>query len=105
MKKKLFAVHDAKIGLYAEPFFLLTTADAVRGWITVSNDQNTQIGKYPEDFTLFELGEYDDETGVVANHQVPLSLGLALNYRKPVDTSFPFGKNQQPTDTASKGMQ
>lgn len=56
MKKKTYCVYDSKVGVYGTPFYFLTHGQALRGWVDIANDPNTEIGKHPEDFTLFELG-------------------------------------------------
>lgn len=78
MKIQIFAVYDASTQMYAQPNFLASTLVAKRMWPEAANDPNTQIGKYPQDFTLFHLGEYDDETGKFTNLHTPVSLGTAL---------------------------
>ena len=60
MLHKIFSVFDSKAELYLTPFFMKTKGEAVRGFEDVANDKNSAIGRHPEDYTLFELGEYDD---------------------------------------------
>lgn len=80
-KKLVYSVFDSKVGMYAQPFFMRTKAEALRGWQTVANDPETNIAKFPEDYSLFELGEYDEERGAFMNHPAPLNLGLASQYQ------------------------
>lgn len=82
MKLKMYAVYDSKVETYAQPFFLPTNGAAIRSWIGAVNDETTMFAKHPEDYTLFELGEYDDETGKTENLHTPKSLGTALEYKK-----------------------
>lgn len=80
MAKKIFAVYDAAVSAYKNPFFMDTSGQAIRGWIDVVNDEKTEFNKHPDDFTLFELGEYDELNGVFENHNTPISHGTALKY-------------------------
>ncbi|WNK13759.1 MAG: nonstructural protein [Microvirus sp.] len=89
-KTKVFTVYDSKIGLYNTPFHLLSTGEALRGWAEIVNDPESKICKYPEDFTLFELGEYDQETGRFHNLNTPLSLGLAVQAKYKPTTDAPL---------------
>lgn len=82
MKLKIFSVYDAKAEAYMTPFFLQTKGQAIRGFMDLVSDKNTNVAKYPEDFTLFELGEYDDGRGSFVSHQTPISLGTALELKK-----------------------
>lgn len=75
---KMFAVYDSKVGAYMAPFFMQSSGQALRAFIDTAQDKETQIGKHPEDFTLFELGEYDDSCASLHQLDVPTSLGVAL---------------------------
>lgn len=78
MKLKIYSVYDAKLEAYMQPFFMQTRGQALRAFTDTCNDTNTQFSKHPEDFTLFELGEYDDESGLFTNLEAKISLGTAL---------------------------
>jgi len=83
MVLKAYSVYDAKVQLYTKPFFLRTKGEALRSWIDTANDPESEIYVHAEDYTLFELGEYDEESGQLENHPAPISVGCALEYRKP----------------------
>jgi hypothetical protein len=83
MVKNVYAVYDSKVNHYDQPFLMHSRGEALRSWITIVNDQSTSFFKYPEDFSLMELGEYDNITGKYKNHDVPVNLGLASNFKKP----------------------
>ncbi|QXP44345.1 MAG: nonstructural protein [Arizlama microvirus] len=80
MKLLMFTVYDCKVERYLQPFFMQTKGQALRAWTDSVNDSNTNFHKHPEDFTLFEIGSYDDETGKVENHLTPISSGTAMEY-------------------------
>jgi len=82
MKSKIFTTYDSKAEAYLQPFFMGTRGEAIRGWQTVVNDPKTQFNKYPSDFTLFEIGEYDETTGEITAHTAKVSLGVALEFLK-----------------------
>lgn len=62
----LYSIYDSKAGIYNKPFYLLNNAVAMRTAIDLLSDPNTDVGRHPEDFTLFKIGTYDDNTGQVA---------------------------------------
>lgn len=72
---KIFSIHDSKAQAYFPPFFLPTIAMAVRTFEDMANDKNNNIGKHPEDFTLFHIGEFDDTTSIIE----PSSPSTAIN--------------------------
>lgn len=81
-KLKVFAVYDSKLEAYARPFFMQTQGQALRGFMDVVNDPQTEISKHPEDFTLFYLADYNEDSGKFENHPAPQALGVALEYHQ-----------------------
>lgn len=81
---KVFVVYDSKVEAYSSPFLLTTVGQAVRSWVDVVNDPQTQFAMHPEDYTLFEIAEYDDQTGLYNNLKAHISHGTALEYRREV---------------------
>lgn len=43
-------------------------------------NRDSNLAKHPEDFALFHLGYYDDETGAVTSLPQPEQIALAINY-------------------------
>lgn len=83
MKLKMFTVHDVKAEAYLQPFFLHTKGQAIRSITEAVSNPEHQFAKYPADFTLFELGEYDDSNGQITSHAAPISLGNLLEFNIP----------------------
>ena len=82
MKVQIISVYDSKTKVFGQPQYFINIPTALRSWgDTVNNPQDTTY-KHPEDFTLFHLGEYDDENGTFTNLTTPQSLGSALQYRQ-----------------------
>ncbi len=66
MKHKIFSIFDSKAGAYLPPFCLGQTAMALRVFSDCVNSGDHQFGKHPGDYTLFELGTFDDSVCVVS---------------------------------------
>lgn len=79
---KVLTVYDSKAAAYLPPFYMRTTAEAVRAYEATSNDPESNMCKYPEDYTLFEIGTWDDNNGEIEMYEVKKSLGLAIEYKK-----------------------
>jgi len=64
---KLYSVNDAKAGFYGNPFSARTNSEAMRNFQQAINDTNPNnlMNAHPADFSLFEIGEFDDETGQI----------------------------------------
>lgn len=81
---KMFAVKDMKAQLYQRPFFSLSIADATRGFEVISNEGDSMVSKFPNDFRLFYLADFDVETGAIKTLEFPQDLGSAADFkRKP----------------------
>lgn len=85
MRAKLFSVYDSKITSYLTPFTMNARGAALRAWEDLVNDPKTQFCKHAADYTLFELGEWDDEKGIVLNHPAPISLGNGLEFQRKTE--------------------
>lgn len=83
----LYAILDNKAEFYRGPYCARSRAEALRDFQRVANETETQIGRHPEDFTLYVIGEFNDITGEVIPH-AHASLGKAVDYVQ---------KNQLPT--------
>lgn len=63
MKHVVVSVFDAATELYGRPVFVSAVGVAVRSFGDEVNRGEGDVGKHPEDFSLFQLGEFDDATG------------------------------------------
>lgn len=82
MVRKIFCVYDSKVGAYLQPFFAASKGEAIRSFSDVCNDSNSMFYKHSEDYTLFELGSFDDQSAVLTSNNTPISLGLAHDFKK-----------------------
>lgn len=87
MKIKMFCVYDSKVEMFLQPFFMLARGEALRAWESTVNDPQTQFSRFPSDFTLFEIGEYDQATGSCEMWKAKVSLGTALEFKKTAPTA------------------
>lgn len=63
MKLNIYSIYDRKAGAYLPPFTFRSHAEAIRAIQQTAVSKESNLGKYPEDFTLRLLGEFDDDTG------------------------------------------
>lgn len=85
MKLQVFSVFDSAANLFLEPFQCRTIEEAIRRFrSTVNHPEGSLISEYPEDYTLFHLGEFDQETGSLVSNNTPHSLGVAVTFMEQV---------------------
>lgn len=58
---QIFAVYDSKAKAYNTPFFMHTKEMAIREFTNASISSESIFFNHPLDYTLFHLGEYNDE--------------------------------------------
>lgn len=61
--QKIYSVKDLKAKQFSPPFFLKTDGLAHRAFSETIEKGNNDWSKYPEDFSLHYLGEFNPETG------------------------------------------
>lgn len=83
---KLFSVFDSKAEAFNTPMFFQSTGVAIRSFSAAASDEKTDISRFAADYTLFELGEFDEHSGKFTILPAPVSLGNALQL-KVSDTS------------------
>lgn len=79
---KVFGIYDSKVGAYLPPFMMKTIGEAERALSSHVNDLQHNFCKYAEDFTLFELGSWNDDTGKYDLHDTPRSISVLMHYKK-----------------------
>nr|QJB19888.1 MAG: nonstructural protein [Microvirus sp.] len=81
MLHKVFAIRDSKAEFFNQPFFQKTHGEAERNFKSLVKDDKSMIGKYPEDYDLYFIGEYDDQKGVLKSLETPQHIvkAIALN--------------------------
>ncbi len=78
MKQVICTVKDRAADAYGRPMFVPSAGVAIRSFSDEINRDNAdnQLFNHPDDFDLYELGEFDDNTGLFALHEQPKLLSL-----------------------------
>lgn len=65
MKMNIYSLFDGRVCAFGQPFFCLNDGAAMRTINEAAKDQRSMIAKYPMDFSLFRIGTFDDNTGIL----------------------------------------
>lgn len=96
-KINVYAVFDAAVSAYMQPFFMQAHGQAIRGFVDLARDKNTNIANHPADFTLCQLGTYDEYTGKFTNLEPsPFPLGTALELSSAAAARDTVGRGEIP---------
>lgn len=101
---KAFALLDIKTGIYSLPFFMAHSGQAIRAAMEMGLDSSIPVGRYPFDFRLVGLGEFDDGCGLLLStaHNDFGTVGALLAQHdvrrtRPVDSVEPDQVNSNPS--------
>lgn len=89
---RLYSIYDSKAEQFSPPQVYHNDMLALRGLESLVNDDKTLINSYPEDFSLYYLGNLGDSDGRYYiddsdASRVPLLVGRALDYVQDVDNN------------------
>ncbi|WNK12477.1 MAG: nonstructural protein [Microvirus sp.] len=82
-KYAIVAIRDSAMDRFMPPAAMITTAQAIRGFIDEVNRQHpdNQIAKHPEDYELWMLATWDEESGLY-QEQHPTCIARAKDYKE-----------------------
>jgi len=86
MKHHLFTIFDEKAEVFLPPFFSPTIGIATRAFADTINSHDHQFSKHPSDYTLFQLGFFDDHDAHMESG-VKKSLGNGVEFLNPKHVS------------------
>lgn len=78
MRLKAFAVYDGKIGAFMRPFFDAHLGSALRSFEEACTEPTSPFAKHASDFVLYQVGEFEDEKGLLVPCTPPVQLSTAL---------------------------
>lgn len=82
---KVFSVYDCKAEGYLPPIFFPTDAAAVRAFASAVQSPEHDFARFPEDYTLFCVGEWNDEAGELTAYGTQISVVTARSLTKVVE--------------------
>lgn len=83
MKQLAFAIKDNKVGEFHSPFCVRHEKEARRLLEGLVVDNQSTIHNYPEDFSLYWVGEFDTTSGEYENGKGARFVCNAVEYKKP----------------------
>ncbi len=92
MKMELFAVLDQAAERFLELFCAPTLEFAIRGFREACGQEGHQFRKFPEDFSLFHVGTFDCELGVIepiVAHKIAMATSCGPQLEDPLQGDKP----------------
>ena len=85
MEMQQVAIWDTKAGAFLPPFVVRQDAIAVRWFAEQMANPASEFAKFPGDYTLVNLGIWDDETGSTISHTAPKALMTGLAAKAAIE--------------------
>lgn len=82
------SVYDEKARFFDLPFYSLTNGEGMRLFEDAVNDSQTRLFLHPEDYKLYQIGSFDNSTGLLVSLDVPLLLCSASQFKRDVSAAL-----------------
>lgn len=79
----VFSIYDTGISTWLPPIYARNKGEMLRQFIDAINNPESKFSKYPSDYTLFELGTWNDDNCEFTFLKAPIKLGVAIEFVKP----------------------
>lgn len=76
---RVYTVYDSKAEAYLQPFYARTNGEAMRSFTDAANQKDHNFSRFAADFTLFCIGEFDENSGTLHSLKAPESLAKAID--------------------------
>lgn len=82
MKLRLYSIFDEKAKAFGSPFYMQTDGMALRLFSDQVSDHSrpSMLADHPEDFRLYRIGEFEDESGEVVSENQPYFLANGIDF-------------------------
>ena len=71
MMLRLYAIHDRKIDCFLSPACYKNEGECLRAIKFFVSERVPLMKEFPEDYSLHEVGQFDDARGIVNGYEVP----------------------------------
>ena len=81
MMQKLYMIYDSKSETFTAPTVNPARGQALRSFSDAVNAGEGVLANHPEDFTLFEIGDFDVKTGAITLYEARQSVANGLDVK------------------------
>lgn len=85
MIQPMFVIYDQAAEYFCPPFTSRSKGEAIRDFADTASQPGNQINKSPADFTLFEIGTYNNSDASFKVFESKVSHGTALELRTRIN--------------------
>ena len=78
----VYAIRDAQTEAFSQPMFFVTRGVAIRSFSEECESTTSALNKHPQDYAMFQIGTYDDNSGALVSLPQPQQIALAMDLKK-----------------------
>lgn len=82
MKASLYSIKDNIAKTFGRIMEQNNSAEAMRSFADMVTNEETIINKHPKDYTLYKVGEFDTETGLIEIAKEAISLANGNDFKQ-----------------------
>jgi len=90
MRLRCYSIFDRKALSYHMPYYAPTDNAAVRTLSDAVADTNNSLGRHPNDYVLYYVGDFDDQTGVYTPVAPLVHVIDAIHLARALQSELPF---------------
>lgn len=96
MKSKIFSTHDRDAHAFMQPFCAPHAGVAIRGFTDaiLKPVQPSDISNHPDSFDLYELGEFDADSGIITPLERPQMILMGKSVVAQEPPQEPINRNK-----------
>lgn len=94
MMLRVYSVFDRKALSYANPFYAVNDASAVRIVSDAAGDDQTSLSRHPNDYVVYCIGEYNTDKGELVPYSPLVHLVDVIALIKAPAPVLPFPKTE-----------
>lgn len=80
MRFSFFAVYDAKVKTFMRPLMARSFGEAERAFSDAVRHPESDYSRHPEDYSLFHVGYFSEDTGLLEGLVAPVQVCQALQF-------------------------
>lgn len=82
MKINMYAIKDRQLDAFMLPFPAQTNGAAIRSFGNHTKEEGHPVAQHPDDYSLYHLGDYDDQVGKMTSLETPVKIAEASDFTK-----------------------
>lgn len=78
-KLHILAIRDRQLDAFISPFPMQSLGQGIRGFRDEVNNPQSDLHKHPEDYELYHIADFDQNTGTIVALERPQQIAIAAN--------------------------